>query len=55
MLLSQCHKKFVKLINLQAIHLKEMKKSNFQKLALKELVSKELALNAQLKELKINN
>ena len=53
MLSSQRHKEFVKLIDLQAIHLKEMKKSNFQ-----ELASKELAINAQnmqLKELKISN
>ena len=44
MLLLQRHKKFMKLIDLQAIHLKKIKKSNSQELALKELVIKELAL-----------
>ena len=53
MLSSQRHKEFVKLIDLQAIHLEEIKKLNSQELASKELATK--AQNMQLKELKISN
>ena len=46
----------MKLINLQAIYLKEVKKSNFQELALKDLaLNAQNTQNMQLKELKSSN
>ena len=56
MLSSQRHKEFVKLIDLQAIHLKGMEKPDSQELASKELATNaQNAQNMQLKELETSN